>query len=74
MDEITREKAEQFLDLYASRKGEVFQDSNEVTVVLNLSNSNSLIVKFNFKNGEKSYFIDTSAKRNSENTRKGEIT
>lgn len=74
MDQITREKAEQFLDLYTSRKGEVLQDSNEVTVVLNLSNSNNLIVKFNFKNGEKSYFIDTSAKRNSENTKKEKTT
>lgn len=69
LDEITREKAEQFIDLFASRKGEVFQDSNEVTVILDLSNSDSLIVKFNFKNGEKSYFIDTSGKRNSQNTK-----
>jgi hypothetical protein len=58
MKKITREQAEQLFLVSSVLNTKVEQDEKELRVSMNLSGNKSCLVKFDFKNQQKTYFLE----------------
>jgi hypothetical protein len=58
LEKISRKKAEQLFNQKTPDRGEIIQSIDDLNVIFKLSENNSLIVKFNFQKGDKSYYLE----------------